>query len=52
MSRAMDLVEEQVEDEGLWFRARMVTEEYLQKALRDLHDAVKKDAEEGPADET
>jgi hypothetical protein len=34
------LVEEQAEDEGLWFVAETAPEAYLQAALRKLHAAV------------
>jgi len=31
------LVNEQAEDEGLWFNPKYITEDYLQQALRHLH---------------
>ena len=34
------IVDEQVEDEGLWFNAETGPEEYLQRELRRLHAAV------------
>lgn len=34
------LVKAQAEDEGLWFRPVYISEDYLQQALRQLHDAV------------
>ncbi len=34
------LVNQQAEDEGLWFVARTAAEGYLQSALRELHQAV------------
>lgn len=34
------VVDEQAEDEGLWFVAESITEAYLQQALRRLHAAV------------
>jgi hypothetical protein len=34
------IVNEQAEDEGLWFRAAYISEDYLQKALRRLHEAI------------
>ena len=34
------IVDEQAEDEGLWFDPVYVTEDYLQKALRRLHAAI------------
>jgi hypothetical protein len=33
------LVEQQAEEEGLWFRARYIEEAYLQQNLRALHAA-------------
>ncbi len=41
---AYKLVLEQAEDEGLWFKAQYITEDYLQRALRALHAAVETDA--------
>ena len=38
--RARDVVDEQADDEGLWFAATTTTEAYLQQALRRLHAAV------------
>lgn len=35
-----ELVERQANDEGLWFRAKFASEQYLQSALRELHAAV------------
>lgn len=37
---ARAVVDEQAEDEGLWFVAQTVAEAYLQAALRRLHAAV------------
>jgi hypothetical protein len=37
---ARTLVNEQAEDEGLWFQARTAPEAYLQQELRRLHTAV------------
>ncbi len=34
------LVDEQAEDEGLWFKAETATEQYLQDALRALHQII------------
>lgn len=34
------VVDEQAEDDGLWFRAQYATEAYLQRALRHLHAVV------------
>lgn len=44
MGEASRLVNEQAEDEGLWFFARTAPEAYLQAALRRLHAAVEIDA--------
>ena len=38
--KARKLVEEQAEDEGLWFKAGTAAESYLMRALRLLHAAV------------
>lgn len=43
MERVRALVEEQAEDEGLWFEAQTAPEAYLQQALRELHAAVEAD---------
>lgn len=40
MTEALQLVEEQAKDEGLWFVAETAPEAYLQKALRNLHRVV------------
>ena len=37
---ALNLVNEQAEDDGLWFNAQYATEAYLQQALRELHAAI------------
>jgi hypothetical protein len=34
------IVDEQAEDEGLWFDSQTASEVYLQRALRRLHAAV------------
>lgn len=39
-----EIVDEQAEDEGLWFVARTAPEAYLQQELRRLHAAVEADA--------
>ena len=36
------LVDEQAEDEGLWFEAATAPEAYLQQELRRLHEAVER----------
>lgn len=38
--KARKVVEIQALDDGLWFEAQFLTEDYLQKALRRLHEAV------------
>lgn len=40
LKNLQDLVDLQAEDEGLWFVATTASEQYLQDALRKLHDAV------------
>lgn len=40
LTEARAVVEEQAEDEGLWFVAQTAPEGYLQAALRRLHAAV------------
>jgi hypothetical protein len=37
---AIVVVNEQAEDDGLWFVPQTITEDYLQRALRRLHEAV------------
>ena len=44
---ALMLVEQQAEDEALWFLHPTAPEAYLQEALRRLHAAVEADAKEG-----
>lgn len=34
------LVDKQAEDYGLWFNAKTAPEEYLQRALRELHKTI------------
>ena len=43
---AIELVNKQAEDEGLWFINPTITEDYLQRALRELHAVVENDAQE------
>lgn len=43
---AIALVARQAEAEGLWFDATQITEQCLQKALRELHEAVEQDHRE------
>ena len=40
MDELLKLVNEQAEDDGLWFDANFATEGYLQKSLRELHHKV------------
>lgn len=37
LQKARELVNKQVEDEGLWFITEHASEAYLQQALRELH---------------
>lgn len=39
------VIEEQANDEGLWFIAETITEAYLQRALRRLHAAIENKSE-------
>lgn len=41
--RIKKVVAEQAEDEGLWFNAVYITEDYLQQALRRLHRVIEKE---------
>lgn len=41
---ALALVHQQAEDESLWFKPEHITEDILQKALRELHAHVEQDA--------
>jgi hypothetical protein len=47
-SSAYLLVQEQAEDEGLWFIAQTAPEAYLQQALRRLHAEVEEEEEHDP----
>ena len=40
LKRATELCASQAEDEGIWFIAETITEDYLQRALRNLHRAI------------
>lgn len=46
MSMAYQLVQDQAEDEGLWFIARGAPEAYLQLALKLLHQVVEAEHKE------
>ena len=43
IEKAMALINEQAEDDCLWFGAATASEEYLQQALRRLHAALEGD---------
>ena len=40
LARIMQIVDEQANDEALWFTTSTAPEEYVQKALRRLHAAI------------
>ena len=40
METAKQVVDEQAQDDGLWFIPQTIAEDYLQRALRRLHAAV------------
>jgi hypothetical protein len=40
LSKLQRIVDQQAQDDGLWFYAVHISEAYLQIALRDLHDAI------------
>lgn len=40
LERIQIKVNQQAEDEGLWFKTIYVTEEYLQRELRELHRVI------------
>lgn len=42
MDELINLINEQADDECLWFIAETAAEDYLQRALRNLHSAVEK----------
>ena len=46
MSKPLDIVKAQAEDEGLWFIAKTAPEAYLQGELRRLHAAIENVAEQ------
>ncbi len=43
LSELRKIVDEQAEDEGLWFIGSTCSEAYLQAALRRIHDVIKKE---------
>ena len=48
MNNALTMVNQQAEDEGLWFRAQTAPEAYLQQALRDLHTVIEEETPSEP----
>ena len=46
LSKILELVNKQAEDEGLWFIARTCPEAYLQAALRELHRVIEETEDE------
>lgn len=40
LKKIKDLVDEQAEDEGVWFNAETAPEAYLQCKLRELHKLI------------
>jgi len=40
LSKIRAKVDEQANDEGIWFVSKTITEDYLQCALRDLHQVI------------
>ena len=40
LARIRAVMDEQAEDEGLWFEAQTITEAYLQQKLRRLHAVI------------
>lgn len=40
MGHPLDIVNQQAEDEGIWFMAKTASEAYLQQELRKLHQAI------------
>lgn len=45
MDKILELVNEQAEDEGLWFAAVTAPEAYLQQELRRLHALIEAELE-------
>ena len=43
LERIQSVVDEQAEDEGLWFMANTAPEAYLQQELRNLHKIIEED---------
>ena len=46
-AEVVHVVEDQANDEGLWFTAKTATEAYLQQELRRLHAAIERSGGEG-----
>ena len=42
LEQIQELVNQQAEDEGLWFEAQTASEAYLQEELRKLHALIEK----------
>ena len=40
LAKIRELVDEQAEDEGIWFQAKTAPEAYLQQELRKLHKLI------------
>lgn len=40
------LVDEQAEDEGLWYDAETIAEAYVQAALRQLHTVIEEEGDQ------
>ena len=47
LRQAKELVDQQAEDEGLWFEALTAPEAYLQQELRKLHAVIELAEKEG-----
>ena len=52
MNDIQKLVNEQAEDEGLWFEAKTAPEAYLQQELRRLHYAIENNTKENTTNES
>lgn len=44
LSAIQAVVDEQAEDDGLWFHAQYITEDHLQRELRRLHRVIERAA--------
>ena len=45
LTQIQAVVNEQAEDEGLWFNHKYATEDYLQQALRRLHGVIEENTD-------